>query len=826
MDKVIMKYNPAFLSPEELVVSFVVRHGELETIMRIIKENVTKSNQHILVIGPRGIGKTMLVLRAAEETRRDKELSKKWYPLVFSEESYQVSTCGEFWLESLFHLGQQPKNERWQRTYEELKDEVDEKRLRERVLAQLMDFADEQGKRILLVVENFNMLLGDQLSDEDAWAMRHTLQNEPRIMLLASATSRFEQVEVEGKPMFDLFRFIDLKPLDGAECRALWASVTGQKLNDRRMRPLKILTGGNPRLLAIVSNFAAKMSLKELMNDLLRLVDEHTEYFKSHLDNLPAVERKVYLALAEIYAPATTRRVAKVARLNINKTSSLLGRLIARGAVVETNGRTKAKEYQVAERMYNIYYLMRRRVAASGRVKALVHFMVGFYGVKELVKAAKSIAEEACQLALADRSDHYMTYTGVVEQIGDTAAVYKIVRNTPQDFFASEDIPAPLRKLFKSFSIAELPNRVLAVLKESERLRKNPKKLKKEERYFRDFINDHPEDYTGRAALGTFLHICAGHLEEAEKAYRNAIRIDPKQGLAWKLLGKLLEDQGRYKEAEQVYLNVTELSPNESANWVALGDLYHLRLQCFEDAERVYRRAVGVNPRDKVAWFELGTLLGENLEQYDESTDALQKAVNLDPKNAGAWNNLGLALKGGGKFEEAEKAFRKAINLAKESACPLANLGLLSLCRNQFEEGEKCLREALKQDPNYYTAAGPLALLLVSNDSQRDEGWEILKGLVKNAEIAKNDVNFSTSLLTTIAAIGYEREVLDILKKSPWAETLEPVVVALRLCLGEDVKAAAEVMEVAKDVVKQIEEMRDEMQPKRKTKKKIKKKGK
>jgi hypothetical protein len=417
MNKVIMKYNPAFLSPEELVTSFVVRRGELETIMRIIKENVTKSNQHILVIGPRGIGKTMLVLRAAEEVRRDRELSKKWYPLVFPEESYQVSTCGEFWIETLFHLSQQTKDERWQRTYEELLEEKDEKRLRERALAQLMDFADKQDKRILLVVENFNMLLGDQMNDEEAWALRHTLLNEPRVMLLASATSRFEQVEVEGKPMFELFRFLELKPLNEAECRELWASVTRQKLSDRRMRPLRILTGGNPRLLAIVSNFAAKISLKELMNDLLRLVDEHTEYFKSHLDNLPPTERKVYITLAEIYDPATARQVAKIARLDVNKTSSLLGRLIERGAVVEVNGRAKAKEYQVAERMYNIYYLMRRRVASSGRVKALVHFMVGFYASEELVITTKGIAEEACQLALTDRSDHYMAMRELYDRL-------------------------------------------------------------------------------------------------------------------------------------------------------------------------------------------------------------------------------------------------------------------------------------------------------------------------------------------------------------------------------------------------------------------------
>ncbi len=58
MSKRIVKYNPAFLSNEELVRSFVVRHAELELIEQVIRENVTKSNQHVLVIGPRGIGKT------------------------------------------------------------------------------------------------------------------------------------------------------------------------------------------------------------------------------------------------------------------------------------------------------------------------------------------------------------------------------------------------------------------------------------------------------------------------------------------------------------------------------------------------------------------------------------------------------------------------------------------------------------------------------------------------------------------------------------------------------------------------------------------------
>ena len=76
MDKAIMKYNPAFLKPDEIINLFTVRHTELETIINIIRENVAHSNQHILVVGSRGTGKTMLLLRIVEEIKRDKDFLK------------------------------------------------------------------------------------------------------------------------------------------------------------------------------------------------------------------------------------------------------------------------------------------------------------------------------------------------------------------------------------------------------------------------------------------------------------------------------------------------------------------------------------------------------------------------------------------------------------------------------------------------------------------------------------------------------------------------------------------------------------------------------
>ena len=59
---------------------------------------------------------------------------------------------------------------------------------------------------------------------------------------------------------------------------------------------------------------------------------------------------------------------------------------MSRGAVVVFEKQRRKKMYQVAERMYNIYHLMRRLGGASGRISAVVNFMVHFYEGEDLVQ--------------------------------------------------------------------------------------------------------------------------------------------------------------------------------------------------------------------------------------------------------------------------------------------------------------------------------------------------------------------------------------------------------------------------------------------------------
>ena len=393
------KYNPGFLSVDELVAIFCVRTAEYESLIEALRECSGSANTHQIVIGPRGSGKTSLLLRVTAEVMRDTDLSARFFPIVFAEESYEVSTAGEFWLECVSRLAHQaPRREEGvdlQRTFEDLRSIHDDRMLEDRCLGVLQDFSDQEEKRLVLIVENLNMMFRDMGDDDAGWRLRKALQTEPRIVLLASATSRFDQMNDPKEALYELFRVLQLHPLDTEDCATLWQTVSGQARAPQTIQALRILTGGNPRLLTIVARFGANLSFRELMADLLDLVDDHTEYFKSHLDALPAQERKVYLALADLWKPANAREIADRARLGTSKCSAQLARLVGKGAVEVSGGSTRRKLYYLTERLYNIYYLMRRARGPAPLIDALIRFMEAYYSTDELREFGARMAREA-----------------------------------------------------------------------------------------------------------------------------------------------------------------------------------------------------------------------------------------------------------------------------------------------------------------------------------------------------------------------------------------------------------------------------------------------
>ncbi len=391
-----LKYNPSHMPEDELVRSFVVRQRDLAAILETVTENTGASNQHLLILGPRGMGKTTLVNRAVAEIRRDPALGQLWYPILFDEESYTVTSAGELWFQALVHLADQTRSPTLEQARRALQPITDRTRLRDASLARLLEFAASQHKRLLLVFENIDMIFDAQMTEADGWDVRHTLQNEPRIMVLATSPTRLESFHDSRKPLYELFHEHTLERLDLEECRAVWRLVADRDLPLHQARPIQIFTGGNTRLLTILATFARDRSFRELMDDLVGLIDENTSYFKANIEALPPESRKVFVTLADLWSPATSRQVADQTRGDIRAVSAQLGRLVDQGIVEVVRRVDRTQMFQVAERMYNLYYLLRRR--GSGRVRALVEFIVRYYDDDGASRLLTSLARASYQL--------------------------------------------------------------------------------------------------------------------------------------------------------------------------------------------------------------------------------------------------------------------------------------------------------------------------------------------------------------------------------------------------------------------------------------------
>ena len=156
-----------------------------------------------------------------------------------------------------------------------------------------------------------------------------------------------------------------------------------------------------------------------------------------------------------------------------------------------------------------------------------------------------------------------------------------------------------------------------------------------------------------------------GITEVQKTAAREAPRVEKEELTAqeWFERGYVFQQDKNLDEAERAYRNAIELDPSDSTAYNNLGSLLG-RLKCYDEAEAAYRKAIELNPSDATAYYNLGNLLSD-LKRFDEAEATYRKAIELceaspsgdNPSDATAYNNLGLLLHENLKrYNEAEAA--------------------------------------------------------------------------------------------------------------------------------------------------------------------------
>lgn len=729
----IPKFNPAFQTDHEAIANFVVRRFQFEQIIdALLTRGASGAAPRFLVSAPRGAGKTTLCRRVVAEVRTKEELNRRWQPVVLGEESYTVTTAGEFLLEVLFQLSDQVPEALEPLDVDDARSAQSESELIARALSSLRASAKRSAKRFLIVVENFHIILADQLQGnaERGEALLDVLRDDALFAVLATSVTTANDEDHDFLPLD--YAPIVLTPLSLNECRDLWRSLTKDEVAAERIRPIQILTGGSPRLIHILADFMKTRSLRDLMDNLNHLIDQNTEYFKSQLDGLPAVERKVFAALLEIWDPTSAKQVAEIARVNTNIASAMLARLTDRGSVIKEPGPGRSSIYFAAERLFNMYYLMRRRSHPSSRVKALVTFMVEFYSSEELVSTTASLAKEACDLDPSRRGDYHSTFDAILSKTTDSVRD-QILKSAPTEFIRSFRQEA--REGRRSTGLAEQNDRTNSDGRLGELI---------------DRIEAAADE---------------GDIPAARDLIKEAIELDGSVSELWIRLAFVETELDNHPGAIAAAKHATSLAPEDPWTHTVLG----LSLRAsdrHDEAMSAYRVALSISPGHEPALIAAAAIA----ESRDEKGLALELYQNAD--EAAALGDLSRALYAQLLFRTenaagAEELLRGAAGDFDNELTRQSLIGFLH-AHNRSDEAKRWLETFTENEPRWEAFADLGRYLL----SQTNNGPAARDALKTSVDLGADEPFVFSTLARAMIASGHSDDevsaiVLQMLGKFP-----------------------------------------------------------
>jgi tetratricopeptide (TPR) repeat protein len=406
-------YNPDQMPDSEIKQTFVARQWLIDELLSLLKRQPAGAGtQHAVIIGPRGIGKTTVLLMFRLGIIAS-DLGKRWFPVRFPEESYSVNDLADFWMATLSHLAYESEDASLVATADALrKESSDAGTLCDGAVAALKDWCRKRKQRLVLLVDNLDMIF-DQIGDPTENArLRDVLMNDGTFMLVGAATSFFKEARQYDQPLFNFFRTYNLDSLNSPQIDDLLrqrAAVDGRanfdallKQNEARIKVLHYFTGGNPRLVLMLYRIVASSDFGDVRRALEKLLDEVTPYYKAKIESLPAQQRKILDHVARVSGRTqeglTPTEIARDTRLPVNQVSSQLKRLSDLGYVRAANIRSRNSFYSLAEPLYAIWHQMRFGRESRKRMGWLVEFLKGWYTNREIVEQTEQLASGFAEL--------------------------------------------------------------------------------------------------------------------------------------------------------------------------------------------------------------------------------------------------------------------------------------------------------------------------------------------------------------------------------------------------------------------------------------------
>ena len=754
-------YRSGVTSPERLRQTTVARGHVLDNTVASLRGSVRrKSKNHLLFIGPRGIGKTHLLSCIEDTVRSDTALSEKIVVARFPEESNRILSLADFLIGLCGILSEVLEHERcWAELLAEVQTEDDDARVTDILVPAIRQENRRHDRTLVIMIENLGEVLSRQIRDgRDVAALRKFLMADNGCLLVATAPMHFDGITDIRQPFYDFFDIQMLESLSFEETvevirrNLVWEERTDMLASIIDMRPrleaLYRMTGGNPRLTMMLYELIAHESVTGVQEQFHVLLDRISPFYQGRLNDLPPGQRALLECLASMRdEEKTPAAIAARMRMSQQETSSLLKRLSDAHYLrsVQHPRDRRSRLYTIREGFFDIWLAMNLSRGARRRLPFLLEFFKLFYpSIADRERKRFELREKLLEEGGAD-AKHALDYLSEVGDEGERATAKFHMAKTFAHLGATEQVAnyvleaAPLAGDGVSRSIARIISRESPApdyLSEIEEMIAVWEKHRSGD--FEAFAHRLAEMGKG-LTLYAFSETRLAFLKDAVESVSDA-----RERIMQRLqIAKVLLELARWRECEELLRQtLAEAKSHADEKLVArassdLGQLlWHTSRH--REAEPLMREtlevtesAFGKNHPTMAACLNNLALLLQETNRNEDAEPMLREALKITeaaygkhhPTVALCLNNLAVLLQDTNRSEDAELMLRKALEIDEAAfgkrhpnvASRLNNLATLLQGTNRNEEAEPMLRKALEIDEAAFGKSHPTVANRLNN---------------------------------------------------------------------------------------------------------------